>query len=87
MKRKQDMSALEARRQREATEEAERRRKTKEEMKHKPALAAAQAKKPKFDFQKEKPQIMVSVANALQAANNLVNSCRVSLLSHLFRLC
>lgn len=73
------MAAVEARRQKESAEEAERRRKMKEDMKNKPApTSAAQAKRPKFDFQKEKPQIMVAVANALQAANNLVNSCRVS---------
>jgi len=82
MRRKQDMSAVEARRQKEAAEEAERRRKAKEEMRNKPAAAAAQAKRPKFDFQKEKPQIMVGVSNALQAANNLVNSCRVSGATH-----
>ena len=76
-KRRQDMAALESRRQKEAAEEAERRRKAKEELRNKPALAAAQAKRPKFDFQKEKPQIMVAVANALQSANGLVNSCRV----------
>ena len=68
------MAAIEARRQKEAAEEAERRRQAKEAAKHKPE----QAKRPKFDFQKERPQVMVAVANALQAANNLVNSCRVS---------
>lgn len=75
IKRKQDMTALEARRQKDAAEEAERRRIAKEELKR----GKNQPKRPKFDFEKEKPQIMVSVATALQAANNLVNSCRVSL--------
>ena len=69
------MATVEARRQKEAAEEAERRRMAKEELKNKPAQ---QPKRPKFDFVKEKPQIMVSVANALQAANALVNACRVS---------
>jgi hypothetical protein len=73
-KRKQDMAALEARRQKEAAEEAERRRQAKEEAQRN----KNQPKKPKFDFQKEKPAIMVAVAIALQSANNLVNSCRVS---------
>jgi len=74
MKRKQDMAALEVRRQKDALEEAERRRQAKEELKRN----KNQPKKPKFDFEREKPQIMVAVATALQAANNLVNSCRVS---------
>ncbi len=45
-------------------------------------LAAERAKNaPKripFDFAKERPQILVSIANASQSANNLVNACRVS---------
>lgn len=68
------MAALEARRQKEALEEQERRRKAKDDAKNR----KNQPQKPKFDFQREKPQIMVTVATALQAANNLVNSCRVS---------
>jgi len=74
-KRKTEMAAIEARRQKEAAEEAERRRKAKEDLKNRPRQAA-QPQRPKFDFQKEKPQIMVAVATAIQAANNLVNSCR-----------
>jgi hypothetical protein len=73
-RRKQDMASIEARRQREAAEEAERRRKMKEDSKKKPA----QQQRPKFDLQREKPQIMVSIANAIQAASVLVNACRVS---------
>ncbi|OCF61240.1 hypothetical protein L486_00886 [Kwoniella mangroviensis CBS 10435] len=73
LKRKQDMAALEARRQKEAAEEAERRRKAKEDAKKK----GSQPKRPPFDFQKEKPQVMVAIANAIQCANNLVNSCRL----------
>ncbi|WVR07700.1 hypothetical protein IAU60_004742 [Kwoniella sp. DSM 27419] len=72
LKRKQDMAALEARRQKEAAEEAERRRQAKEDAKKR----GAQPKRPPFNFQREKPQIMVAVANAIQCANNLVNSCR-----------
>jgi Skp family chaperone for outer membrane proteins len=74
LRRKQDMASIEARRQREAAEEAERRRKMKEDSKKKPA----QQQRPKFDLQREKPQIMVSIANAIQAASVLVNACRVS---------
>ncbi|WRT70251.1 uncharacterized protein IL334_007246 [Kwoniella shivajii] len=73
LKRKQDMASLEARRQKEALEEAERRRQAKEDAKKR----GNQPKRPPFDFQKEKPQIMVSIANAIQCANNLVNSCRL----------
>ncbi|RXK40501.1 hypothetical protein M231_02153 [Tremella mesenterica] len=73
LKRKQEMAALESRRQQEALEEQERRRNLKEAQKK----GASQPKRPKFDFVKEKPQILVSVANAIQAANNLVNSCRL----------
>lgn len=64
------MAAIESRRQRESQEEAERRRQAKLDRKNQP-------KRPKFNFEKEKPQIMVAVANASQAANNLVNSCRL----------
>lgn len=71
-KRKQEMAAVEARRQREAEEEAERRRKAKASRKQQ----AAQPRRPKFNFEKEKPQVMAAVANALQASSNLVNSCR-----------
>lgn len=73
LKRKQDMAALEQRRQKEALEEQERRRQMKEAQKR----GAQQPKRPKFDFQKEKPQVLVSIANAIQAANNLVNACRL----------
>lgn len=73
-RRKTEMANIEARRQREAAEEQERRRQAKSQMKQ----GTPQPKKPKFDFQKEKPQVMISVANAIQCANNLVNSCRVS---------
>ncbi|WWC64596.1 uncharacterized protein I303_107207 [Kwoniella dejecticola CBS 10117] len=74
LRRKQDMAALESRRQKEALEEAERRRQAKEDAKKRGKNP--QPKRPPFDFQKEKPQVMVSIANAIQCANNLVNSCR-----------
>ena len=74
LKRKQEMATIEARRQKEAQEEAERRAKAKLEAKNK--SKTKQPQRPKFDFQKEKPQVMVAIANAIQAANNLVNSCR-----------
>lgn len=72
LQRKKDMSALEETRRREALEEAERRRKLKEQQKK----GTPEPKRPKFDFQKEKPNVLVAVANAIQCANNLVNSCR-----------
>lgn len=71
------MATVEARRQKEAAEEQERRRQAKSSMKK----GTPQPKKPKFDFEREKPQVMVSVANAIQCASNLVNSCRVCLWS------
>ncbi|WVQ84468.1 hypothetical protein IAT38_006620 [Cryptococcus sp. DSM 104549] len=76
MKRKQEMAAIEARRQKEAAEEAERRRQAKEEAKSK-KNQPKQPKRPPFNFEREKPAIMVAVANAIQCANNLVNSCRL----------
>jgi len=68
------MANVEARRQKEAAEEAERRRQAKLAGKN----TTPQPKRPKFDFEREKPKVMVAVANAIQCANNLVNSCRVS---------
>lgn len=38
--------------------------------------AKNQPKRPPFDFAKERPQVLVSIANASQAASNLVNACR-----------
>ncbi|KAL7418472.1 hypothetical protein Q5752_006930 [Cryptotrichosporon argae] len=77
LRRKQEMAAIEARRERERIEEEERRRKAKEEAKSRAKQPVAkQPPRPKFDFVKEKPQIMVAIANAIQAANNLVNACR-----------
>jgi hypothetical protein len=67
--RKKEMAAVEERRQREAEEESQRRKKAKELRKNAP-------KRPKFNFEKEKPQVMASVANANVAASHLVNSCR-----------
>lgn len=72
-RRKTEMANVEARRQKEAAEEAERRRQAKLAGKN----ATPQPKRPKFDFEREKPKVMVAVANAIQCANNLVNSCRV----------
>jgi hypothetical protein len=73
-RRKTEMANVEARRQKEAAEEAERRRQAKLAGKN----TTPQPKRPKFDFEREKPKVMVAVANAIQCANNLVNSCRVS---------
>lgn len=68
------MAEIEERRRKAAAEEVENRRKLKEQGKKK----NQQPKRPPFNFEKEKPQIMVAVANAIQCANNLVNACRVS---------
>lgn len=68
------MAEIEERRRKDAAEEAENRRKLKEQGKKK----SQQPKRPPFNFEKEKPQIMVAVASAIQCANNLVNACRVS---------
>lgn len=67
------MAQVEARRRTEAEAEAERRRKAKEERKN----AKHAPKRPKFNFEKEKPQVLSSVANANLAASNLVNACRL----------
>ena len=73
------MAALEQRRQKDMLEEQERRRKMKEEAKRGNKQGAAGNKQvKKFDLARERPNVMVSVANALQAANVLVNSMRVS---------
>ncbi|OWZ72599.1 hypothetical protein AYX14_01923 [Cryptococcus neoformans] len=73
LRRKRDMAEIEERRRKDAAEEAENRRKLKEQGKKK----SQQPKRPPFNFEKEKPQIMVAVANAIQCANNLVNACRL----------
>ncbi|BEJ17938.1 hypothetical protein CspHIS471_0702150 [Cutaneotrichosporon sp. HIS471] len=73
VKRKQEMAQVEARRRSEAEAEAEKRRKAKQERKN----AKHAPKRPKFNFEKEKPQVLSSVAIANLAASNLVNSCRL----------
>lgn len=75
--RRADMAALEVRRMKDMEEEQERRRIMKENMKR---GGSGTPQKPKvvFNLAREKPNIMVSVATAIQAANNLVNSMRVS---------
>ncbi|KIR53498.1 hypothetical protein I315_04091 [Cryptococcus gattii Ru294] len=73
LRRKRDMAEIEERRRKAAAEEVENRRKLKEQGKKK----NQQPKRPPFNFEKEKPQIMVAVANAIQCANNLVNACRL----------
>lgn len=67
------MEQIEARRRREAEEEAERRRKAKEERKS----AKNAPKRPKFNFEREKPAVLSAVAQANLAASNLVNACRL----------
>ncbi|TYJ54213.1 hypothetical protein B9479_005139 [Cryptococcus floricola] len=73
MKRKKDMEVVENRRRKEREEEEERRRAAKEAGKNKKAAP----KKPPFNFEKEKPAIMVAVAEAIRAASNLLNACRL----------
>jgi hypothetical protein len=72
LKRKQEMAEVETRRKREAEDEAARRKRAKEAKK----LRKYEPRRPKFDFEKEKPKVMTAVASATQAATNLVNSCR-----------
>lgn len=74
LKRRQEMADIEARRRREAEAEAERRRKAKEDRKRGKLPKTA---RPRFNFEKEKPAIMQSVATAIQSASNLVNACRL----------
>lgn len=73
VKRKQEMAQVEARRRAEAEAEAEKRRKAKEARKN----AKHAPKRPKFNLEKEKPQVLSAVANANLTASNLVNSCRL----------
>ena len=60
-------------------EEEAQRRKQKEKERLDKERAKNQPKRPPFNFEKEKPQILVSIANASQAAINLQNACRVIL--------
>lgn len=74
LKRRQEMADIEARRRREAEAEAEKRRKAKEDRKKGKLPKTA---RPRFNFEKEKPAIMQSVATAIQSASSLVNACRL----------
>ncbi|KAJ9093564.1 hypothetical protein QFC19_008291 [Naganishia cerealis] len=58
------------------TEEEMSRRKQKERERLEKEKAKNQPKRPPFNFEKEKPQILISIANASQAAISLVNACR-----------
>ncbi|KAI0375132.1 seryl-tRNA synthetase [Pilatotrama ljubarskyi] len=57
---------------RKAKEEKERRKREEEERKRK--AAQPRTKRKPFNFEQEKPQILTAIANASQAANNLVNA-------------
>ncbi|KAI0778319.1 hypothetical protein BD413DRAFT_704774 [Trametes elegans] len=57
---------------RKAKEEKERRKREEEERKRK--AAQPKPKRKPFNFEQEKPQILTAIANASQAANNLVNA-------------
>ncbi|KAH9858061.1 hypothetical protein C2E23DRAFT_802525 [Lenzites betulinus] len=57
---------------RKAKEDKERRKREEEERKRK--AAQPKPKRKPFNFEQEKPQILTSIANASQAANNLVNA-------------
>lgn len=66
------------REEREAKQEAK--RKSKEEKRRKEEEArqrASRRNRPPFNFEKEKPQILQTVAETSQAANNLVNALTV----------
>jgi hypothetical protein len=65
------------------TEEEMNRRSQKEKERLAKEKAKNQPKRPPFNFEKEKPQILISIANASQAAINLVNACRVRVLPYL----
>lgn len=71
------------REEREAKEEAKRKAKQAKEDKRKKEeearLRQARKNRPPFNFEKEKPQILQTIAEASQAANNLVNALTVSL--------
>ncbi|KAI0361468.1 seryl-tRNA synthetase [Trametes cingulata] len=57
---------------RKAKEEKERRKREEEERKRR--AAQPKTKRKPFNFEQEKPQILTAIANASQAANNLVNA-------------
>ncbi|KAL7285408.1 hypothetical protein ACG7TL_000504 [Trametes sanguinea] len=57
---------------RKAKEEKERRKREEEERKRK--ASQPKTKRKPFNFEQEKPQILTAIANASQAANNLVNA-------------
>ncbi|CDO75490.1 hypothetical protein BN946_scf184935.g26 [Trametes cinnabarina] len=57
---------------RKAKEEKERRKREEEERRRK--AAQPKTKRKPFNFEQEKPQILTAIANASQAANNLVNA-------------
>lgn len=58
-----------------AEEERKRKEQREKERLEKERLAR-QPKRPPFNFEKEKPQILIGIANASQAATSLVNACR-----------
>lgn len=60
-----------------AEEERKRKEQREKERLEKERLAR-QPKRPPFNFEREKPQILIGIANASQAATSLVNACRVS---------
>lgn len=64
-------------------EERERQLRKEERHKAKQELRA-RPKVPPFDYAREKPNMIVSIANANQAANNLVNALRVSSIRRFF---
>ncbi|KZV87756.1 hypothetical protein EXIGLDRAFT_767437 [Exidia glandulosa HHB12029] len=72
-----DMERQKEERRRKRKEEEDARRREKEEAKRKERERRERANRPRrppFNFEKEKPEILTSIANASQASNNLVNA-------------
>ncbi|KAI0824999.1 seryl-tRNA synthetase [Trametes gibbosa] len=71
-KREEEKRKAREEEKRKAKEDKERRKREEEERKRK--AAQPKPKRKPFNFEQEKPQILTSIANASQAANNLVNA-------------
>ncbi|KAI0651985.1 hypothetical protein C8Q79DRAFT_997182 [Trametes meyenii] len=71
-KREEEAKKKREEEKRKAKEEKERRKREEEERKRK--AAQPKPKRKPFVFEQEKPQILTAIANASQAANNLVNA-------------
>lgn len=70
------------RKSKEAKEAAKMEEKRKREEELRQRMAKDKRKRPPFDFEKEKPQILQAIAETSQAANNLVNALTVCMLDY-----